>query len=464
VALDLSEGAVIEDPAWQTVRAGYHLPYSYLAGRPRRGLVLGAGMGNDVEVMLDEGVDRIDAVEIDPLIFEAGKRYHPNHPYDSPRVSLHNGDARTFLNNSNDAYDIIVFGTLDSMTRLSALSNVRLDNFVYTVDCLRAAASRLKPGGGIVMYFMVGAEFIDQRLGAMLVEAFDQVPLVVKTEFRLFNRVYMAGPGFDVHNGAGRRAKAAELEESVLPQMSLPTDDWPFLYLFKRGISSFYLSILATIALLSVLSIAAVSPEMRRDLMRVREADWVLFLFGLAFLLLESSSVTRMNLVWGATWLTSAVVFASILFTVLLSTITAELVGVSFGVSFAGLFVSLLGAYLVPGGYLLVDSVPLKALASLAIVGAPIFFAGLCFAQTFKEREHANQAFGWNLLGAVAGGLLEFAGMWTGLGGLILIASIAYALSFLTLMRAGPAEAGRAGNPAARRDPGTSPVASAPRA
>src|SRR4029077_15492265 len=135
------------------LRAGYHFPYQILRTPPRQVLILGAGSGNDAAVALDHGATRVDAVEIDPVILDFGRRWHPDRPYGSPRVRTINNDARSFLNESKDRYDLIVFGALDSMTRLSALSNVRLDNFVYTRECMIAAGRLLAPNGGMVLYF-----------------------------------------------------------------------------------------------------------------------------------------------------------------------------------------------------------------------------------------------------------------------------------------------------------------------
>jgi hypothetical protein len=59
-------------------------------------------------------------------------------------------------------------------------------------------------------------------------------------------------------------------------------------------------------------------------------------------------------------------------------------------------------------------------------VGGPIFFAASCFALVFRSRPRAAVAFGWNLLGAVAGGLLEFVSMAVGLKALLLVALAAY--------------------------------------
>src|SRR5439155_9187651 len=185
----------------------------------------------DVVTALENGAQEIDAVEIDPVILKIGRSMHPDRPYDSPRVRVFNTDARAFLRNTRKQYDLIVFGTLDSMTRLSALSNVRLDNFMYTVECFRRARERLAPDGGMVVYFMVATEYISLRLGGMLTESFGEAPLVEERDYGLFNRIYMAGPAFAHHEGEQRRASAAATREWVRSRTELPRDDWPYLYL-----------------------------------------------------------------------------------------------------------------------------------------------------------------------------------------------------------------------------------------
>ena len=94
------------------------------------------------------------------MIIQLGRDLHPDNPYEDSRVTVFNTDARSFLNHTEELYDLVVFGTLDSQTQLSALSNVRLDNFVYTRQALEAAAERLELDGGMILYFMVGKEHI----------------------------------------------------------------------------------------------------------------------------------------------------------------------------------------------------------------------------------------------------------------------------------------------------------------
>jgi hypothetical protein len=85
---------------------------------------------------------------------------------------------------------------------------------------------------------------------------------------------------------------------------------------------------------------------------------------------------------------------------------------------------------------LLLGFAPAARLAfSLVYVGIPIFFAATTFALLFREREDSASAFGWNVLGAVAGGLLEFLSMAIGLRALFLVALAAYLTAFLIRLR-----------------------------
>ncbi|MEX0891836.1 MAG: hypothetical protein WEB88_06655 [Gemmatimonadota bacterium] len=432
VALPMRRGDGGSNPLHTQVRAGYHLPFRYLDAPPKRALVLGAGTGNDVAVLLDEGVERVDAVEIDPVILDIGRIAHPNRPYDSERVRVFNTDARSFLNHGTELYDLIVFGTLDSMTRLSALSNVRLDNFVYTQESIDAARARLAPGGGMALYFMSSTSYIDDHLAAMLTRAFGTPPALHANYYQLFNRLYLTGDAF-AHVGAEPGWSRPDGAAAAV----VPSDDWPFLYLAERTVTPFYLSLIAIFLALAVAGIFAASPEMRASLGTRGGVDAEMFLFGLAFLLLETHFVTAINLVWGATWLTSAVVFGSILAMVLMATLLTHVRPLTYRLAATGLVGSLLVAYFIPVDALLLANPLARLAASVLYVGVPIFFAAVCFAVRFNTRSAVDVAFGWNLLGAVAGGLLEFLGMATGLKALTLVAVAAYLLAFALAARRG---------------------------
>ena len=86
---------------------GYFLPH--LLNRDAGGkpfddvLIIGAGSGNDVAAALATGAGHVDAVEIDPVINELGRRHHPNRPYSDPRVSIHLDDGRSFVRKTTSA-------------------------------------------------------------------------------------------------------------------------------------------------------------------------------------------------------------------------------------------------------------------------------------------------------------------------------------------------------------------------
>ena len=269
-------------------------------------------------------------------------------------------DGRAFLNRTDERYDLIVFGTMDSLTRLSALSNVRLDNFIYTKECFALAKSRLAPGGGFVVLFDAHvADYIRERQIAMLAEVFGTPPRV-QPETYDGHAMFFAGEAFvgELENGPQR--VEPERVAQILARTELPSDDWPFLYLTERGVSGFYASLMALFAALSIAAVALLSPEMRGSLRGRGGIDVEMFLFGLAFLLLETRSVTAMNLAWGETWFTSAVVFAAILSMVLDGTVAMALRPLSWRTSVIGLVASLIAAMLVPTHLLLELAPPVR--------------------------------------------------------------------------------------------------------
>ncbi len=431
VAMPLRKGDTLGNSYILSAREGYHVPYRLLGRKPRNVLVLGGGTGNDVAVALDEGAESVDVVEIDPVILELGKQVHVDRPYDSPKVRLFNTDARSFLNTPGRSYDLIVFGTLDSMTKLSALSNVRLDNFVYTVESFKAARKRLTADGAVTLYFMVSKRFLGERLVGMLTAAFEQNPWMVNHHRSVFNSILMTGPGFQPRE-KDLRAAGATGTEVDLKSMLLPHDDWPYLYLQRQHVSAFYLQVASGILVLAIGSVLAFSDRMRKSVRSLRDVDWQMLLFGTAFLLLETRGIIAMNLLWGATWFTNAVVIQSVFLMILLGIGVAAVRPISFKTSFMGLLAALLLVYLCPLDALLSMNPFSKVGVSVVFMGAPILFASIAFSLLFARRKDPGVAFGWNLLGAVLGGLLELSSMALGLKNLVLIAMLCYLLAALS--------------------------------
>ena len=57
---------------------------------------------------------------------------------------------------------------------------------------------------------------------------------------------------------------------------------------------------------------------------------------------------------------------------------------------------------------------------------APIFFANLIFSLTFREQRVAEHLFGWNLIGATLGGVLEYCSMAIGYNALAAVVAALY--------------------------------------
>src|SRR5262249_11052123 len=157
---------------WST----YNLPYHFYPAPPTV-LVLGSGTGNDVAAALRNGAGQVTAVEIDPLIVQLGRDLHFEKPYGAPRVRVIVNDARSYIQNTGDRFDFIVFSLLDSHTTNSYYSNIRTDNYVYTVEALRAARSLLNPDGLMIVKFKVLTPWIAGRLHGLLQTVFGAPPM-----------------------------------------------------------------------------------------------------------------------------------------------------------------------------------------------------------------------------------------------------------------------------------------------
>src|SRR5216683_859616 len=158
----------------------YNIPYHFYP-QPPAVLVLGSGMGNDVAAALRNGAGRVVAVEIDPLILKLGREKHFERPYSSPRVREVLDDARSYVQNSTDRFDLIVFSLLDSHTTSSHFTNIRIDNYVYTLEALQASKRLLQPGGIFIIKFQVSSPWIAGRLRGLLETVFAHPPAQVRT-------------------------------------------------------------------------------------------------------------------------------------------------------------------------------------------------------------------------------------------------------------------------------------------
>ncbi len=409
----------------------YNLPYLF-GGNLENVLIVGAGAGNDAAGALRNGAQRVDAVEIDPLIIEIGRRLHPERPYDSERVTLINDDARSFFHQTRKRYDLIVFGLLDSHTLSSNLSNVRLDNFVYTLQSIREAKSLLKPSGVIVLIFDVRDKFIGGSLFEIMSQVFGRQPLCFNLAENIRGwggSVFIGGDTATISRTMARYPFLNTLVDHsfAAAPAHVPTDDWPYLYLGGRFIPSLYYIVFA---LVMVITVAMV----RRNFGGLKGIDWHFFFLGAGFLLIEVQNVSKLALLFGSTWLVNSIIIFSILVMILLANYYVATRKIKSRLPYyGGLAASLIFIYFFPLEQLARFHLLPKSLISGALLSVPIFFAGIIFAHSFSKSKELNRVFGSNLIGAMLGGVLQCLSFVVGLNAMLLVALLLYALSFVSM-------------------------------
>jgi len=461
---------------------GYFLPYLLNRDGGRKPfddvLIIGAGAGNDVSAALVQGVHHIDAVEIDPVLIELGRRRHPNRPYSDPRVSIHLDDGRSFIRKTPSHYDLISYALVDSLALHSSYTSVRLESFLFTEQAFRDVKAKLKPGGVFAMYNYYRQGWVVGRLAKLAETVFGSRPVVVSLPYQKFispsnnQRGYFtfllvgaggspavesirmqfaahpffwlipqprSDPGLDVFSPAtpvigGHPAPAylrtGPAEVEMVGSDHIPTDDWPFLYLREPAIPALNLRGMAIVAVLSLVILLAFAP-----VRRVRPSGRMFFL-GAGFMLLETKGVVHMALLFGATWIVNSIAFFAILTMILAS----NLYVLAARPRRLWAYYALLLAALVVNSVIPMDdflSLPgtSKVIASCAVVYLPVFFAGVIFATAFRSSTKPDVDFGSNIAGIILGGLSEYFSLILGFNHLLWIAIGYYLLSALLAPR-----------------------------
>lgn len=415
-------------PEWDP----YNVPYHFYPNPPAV-LVLGAGMGNDVAAALRNGAGRVTAVEIDPLILELGRQFHFEKPYDSPRVREVVDDARSYIQKSNDQFDLIVFSLLDSHTNSSNYSNIRIDNYVYTIEALQAAKRHLAPDGVFVVKFQVGTPWIAGRLQSLMSTVFGRAPIQIQLgyDYGTGGRFFITGSEDRIARSLQDDPKLADFVEAHrefdTQSAKLTTDDWPYFYQREPGLPG-------GVLLISAVLLVVCWFLMRRTGTRTDSIHWHFFFLGAGFLLLEAQIVSRMALFFGTTWVVNSVVISVLLMLIVGSNVLADLKpGFPMPLAYAGIFIAIIVSYVIPLERFFFASIWLKAVVTTTVLCLPVFFAGIIFIHSFARAKFSGEALGSNLLGALVGGLLESLSMWTGLKSLVVIAALFYLASGISL-------------------------------
>ncbi|MDD5436808.1 MAG: hypothetical protein PHX20_04615 [Candidatus Omnitrophica bacterium] len=414
----------------------YEIPY-LLNKDPQDVLIVGSGGGNDVAGALRRGINSIDAVEIDPGIYNIGLMVHPEKPYSNKRVNTYIDDARSFFKKTGRKYDVISFGLLDSHTFASNYNNVRLDHYMYTTESFKEARDLLKKDGVMTVAFASTRPWIDSRLRGLIRETFNTEPLYFEISpygTDVYNRGWIM---YVVSNNMEKLRQTIEdnlqLKNYITDhpvalnkdKVALTTDDWPYLYLKDRSIPSTHLCIIISLLILFTVAGKTLFTE-------GKTLNFHFFFLGAAFMLLEFQNISKASLLFGSTWLVNAYMFTAIMALILLSNLYAYYFKVKRMIFvYALLAASIVILYFISLSTFNVYTSFFKGSIIAVFMNIPIFFAGLIFIYSFRKYPHKNIALGSNLMGACVGGLLESLSFVMGIKALLVLVLVFYLLSYV---------------------------------
>jgi SAM-dependent methyltransferase len=444
-----------------------HLLQEHSGGPPfHDALIIGAGSGNDVAHALRFDASQIDAVEIDPVIQDIGRRYHPDHPYQDARVIAHLDDGRHFLRTTNRRYDLVVYALVDSLILHSGYANIRLESYLFTEEAFADVKRVLKPDGVFVMYNWFRQGWIVERIAAMAERTFGCPPLVLSLPYQetlrtssptgfdmiiagcnspiagAFTRnknfwlntvptrnlevdgfvLHPEGKALDQHHDFERISPTTLIHDGG--EVLSTSDDWPFLYLRGRLITDLTMRSMVILGLLGVGMVYLFLPKGRIAF------NGRMFFLGAAFMLLETRAVVQMALLFGSTWLVNSAVFFTVLILILLANLyVLKVQRVRLIRHYIGLLIFLMAGVLIPVDVFLSGGILWRYAAPCTLALGPMFFAGVIFAGSFRDASNPDLAFGSNIAGSVLGGLAESFSMLLGFQHLLLLAMLFYLAS-----------------------------------
>ena len=398
----------------------YGLAYQRIRSTPNTVLIVGAGTGDDIAIALRQGARHVDAVEIDPRIREIGVQQNPDRAFQDPRVTSYVNDGRAFLEQSPQRYDLILFALPDSLTLVAGQSSLRLESYLFTSEAMRSARAHLTPQGAFGEYNYYREPWLIDRLAGTLQQVYGRPPCLDWTGQASRLALLMASSS----PAALQCSTTWQPGSTVVPAPA--SDDYPFLYLRERTIPGFYLLTLVLILAAALLLVRVTAGPLRP---MARYLD--LFSMGAAFLLLETKNVVQFALLFGTTWFVNSLVFIGILLAVFLAIEVARRLdlGPSWRL-YAALLLALGVAWVVQPNLLLGLAIVPRFLAATAVAFIPVFLANLIFARRFRDVASSSLAFGANLLGAMVGGILEYASLITGYRALLVLVGVLYATAF----------------------------------
>ena len=152
-----------------------YMPYEISSANNNSTLVIGGGGGEDVLVALAGGSKSVTAVELNPLIVSAAKRFggsSAGNLYDRKDVHLFIDDGRRFISSTSSKYDKIVIKLVDSWAAQLAGGYALSENYLYTVEAFKQYLQHLNGDNGMLVMVRWNIEL--PRLIPLVVESLRQ--------------------------------------------------------------------------------------------------------------------------------------------------------------------------------------------------------------------------------------------------------------------------------------------------
>ena len=122
-------------------------PAMLMHPHPQVVFIAGGGEGGTLrEVLAHPSVNRAVMVDLDREVVDLCREYLPNHhqgSFEDPRVVLRHEDARAYLQNTDERFDVMIMDLVDPLEGGTA-------GLLYTEEYYRIAKSRFKPGAILV--------------------------------------------------------------------------------------------------------------------------------------------------------------------------------------------------------------------------------------------------------------------------------------------------------------------------
>jgi spermidine synthase len=423
-ALDMSDQGAVSDPLVASARDQYRAPLGSVAPGDTA-LVLAAGPGNVVALLLAQGAGHVDAVEIDPVLIHFGRTRHYQRPYGDPRVDVHDTDIRAFLRQTSRTYDLVVLGSLAGRPGGAGMGALPPGSFDYTQHAIDGARRVLTPGGRLVLYQRRDHPQLAAKLFRMLVGSFEAPPEVFH-----WPRSSHFAYAFVAAGAIGPVAPAPAPRVLLPTDVDLPTDDWPYFYLVGRTIPPHDLAIMALVVVLATLLVlGARGGEVRGAI------DATMFCAGSGFMLLASTAGAGMSLLFGSAWQVTLFSLASLLLVILAANVLARRHAIPLRPVLGFLLVSLGLGLAVPVTSLADGSLSVERTARGVLVTAPIVLAALASAILLGRRSSGVPALAYASLGAAAGGVFGYAVLVSGIRMLNAFAAVCYVLVWMMAER-----------------------------